>query len=60
MEVPVKLFDDALDALRYAVYTGEKIKISLAVAGAKKHNGMGDYGGSIHRGYSDSHFNGFE
>jgi len=60
MEVPVKLFDDALDAVRYAVYTGEKIKISLAMVGARKHDGMGAYGGSMDRGYSDSSFRGFE
>ncbi len=60
MEVPVKLFDDALDAVRYAVFTGEKIKISLAVAGATKNNGLGGYGGRIHRTESDSSFRGFE
>jgi len=60
IEVPVKLFDDALDAVRYAVFTGEKIKISLAVAGATKNNGLGGYGGRIHRTESDSSFRGFE
>lgn len=36
MEAPVKLFDDGIDALRYSIFTGEKIKISLAVVGIKK------------------------
>ena len=60
MEVPVKLFDDALDALRYAVYTGERIKISLAQVGAKKDNGLNGFDIPLHRGYSDSSFRGFE
>ena len=60
MEAPVKLWDDCIDALRYSVFTGEKIKISLAVAGAMKHNSMGAYGGSIQRAESDSSFRGFE
>ncbi len=59
MEVPVKLWDDNLDSLRYAIFTGEKIKISLAVAGAKKQNGFNGFGGSINRGHSDSRFRGF-
>lgn len=60
LEVPVKLFDDCLDGLRYSVFTGERIKISLATAGVKRHDGMGAFGGKIHRGHEDSSFRGFE
>ncbi len=60
IEKPVKLFDDALDGLRYAVFTGEKIKISLGIAGAKKHNVFSAFDGKIHRTESDSNFRGYE
>ena len=60
LEVPVKLFDDALDALRYAVFTGEKIKISLAVAGERKKDTLRGFSDSPFRGStSDSKFRGF-
>jgi len=51
MEKPVKLFDDLLDGLRYSIFTGEKIKISLAMVGAKKNNGLNMYGTSIHKSF---------
>jgi len=60
METPVKLFDDLCDALRYSVFTGERIKISLAMVGAKKDNGLSGFGGRIHKGYEDSSMRGFE
>jgi len=39
------------DALRYVVFTGEKTKISLAVAGAKKYHSFNEYGATMDRGY---------
>ncbi len=60
MEVPVKLWDDLIDSARYACFTGEKIKISLAVAGAKRYDGFGGFDTPLHRGYDDSSFRGFE
>ncbi len=60
MEVPVKLFDDNLDSLRYAVFTGEKIKISLAAAGNRRHDPMTGFDSRLHRTTSDSSFRGFE
>ena len=60
MEVPVKLFDDALDALRYAVFTGEKIKLSIAQAGSKKTNSFKGYGsGGGFEGYDSGKMVGF-
>ncbi len=60
LEVPVKLFDDCLDGLRYAVFTGQKIKISLAMVGNKRHDTMAGFDSRLHRTASDSSFNGFE
>ena len=60
MEVPVKLFDDCLDGLRYSIFTGVKIKISLAMVGEKRHNGLSAFDASMDKGYSDSSFRGFE
>ncbi|NOR56497.1 MAG: PBSX family phage terminase large subunit [Sulfurovum sp.] len=59
LEVPVKLFDDALDALRYAVFTGEKIKISLAVVGKRKQSDMRGFSESPFRGSTSDRFRGF-
>lgn len=60
MEVPVKLFDDLCDALRYSVYSGEKIKISLAMVGAKKNNDLNGFSESPFRSESsDSRFRGY-
>jgi phage terminase large subunit len=59
LEVPVKLFDDCLDGLRYATFTGEKIKISLAMVGVKKQNRFNGFGGSLNKGHSDSRFRGY-
>ncbi|UFH60471.1 PBSX family phage terminase large subunit [Sulfurovum mangrovi] len=60
MEVPAKLFDDALDALRYAVFTGEKIKISIAQAGRRKHDSFKEYGSAGgFSGYDSGNMRGF-
>ena len=58
-EKPVKLFDDLCDSVRYAVFTGDKIKISLAIAGKKKNNDFDGFDGLLHREHSDSSFKGF-
>lgn len=58
-EKPVKLFDDLCDSVRYAVFTGEKIKLSLAVTGTKKQNVFNGFGGSLDRCNADSRFRGF-
>lgn len=60
MEMPVKMFDDAIDALRYAVFQGEKIKISLAVVGKVKNNGFNGFSDRIFRSKSSSSMRGFE
>ena len=60
LEKPVKMADDLLDALRYATFDNQKIKISLAKASQKKNDELYGFDCSIHRGYSDSSFRGFE
>jgi len=57
MEVPVKLFDDALDALRYAIFTSDKIKISIAQAGETRYNRFKNYESS--RGFDGFESGGF-
>jgi len=60
MEKSAKLFDDLCDALRYSVFTGERIKISLAMVGAKKDNGLNGFSDSpFHSKSSDTRFRGF-
>jgi hypothetical protein len=60
LEVPVKLFDDCLDGLRYAVFKGGRMKKSLVLVGVKKDNGLSAFDGLMDRGNLDSCFRGFE
>lgn len=59
-EIPVKIFDDAIDALRYAVFQGERVKISLAAVGKAKNNGLNGFTERIFRSKNDSSMRGFE
>lgn len=59
-EQPVKAFDDLLDSVRYAVFTGGKIKLSLAMVGKPKRDSLAGYGERLYIPKERNRFKGYD